>query len=111
MVVERTRRQLIQVRHGVTTNPTDLLTREWSIIGQQDVMVYRIRDYLDADGLIGQPIYDTTLIQVKASCGERAAEPDRATRSSATTRTSRCANWPLSQTFWKFGTSGCRPTR
>ena len=66
MVVERTRRQLIQVRHGVTTNPTDLLTREWSIIGQQDVMVYRIRDYLDADGLIGQPIYDTTLIQVKA---------------------------------------------
>lgn len=67
MVVERTRRNQVQVRHGVTTNPTDLLTREWSIIGQQDVMVYRIRDYLDADGLIGQPIYDTTLVQVKAS--------------------------------------------
>jgi hypothetical protein len=67
MVVEKTRRQQVQVRHGVTTNPTDLLTREWSIIGQQDVMVYRIRDYLDADGLIGQPIYDSTLIQVKAS--------------------------------------------
>ena len=67
MVIERTRRNLIQVRHGVTVNPTDLLTREWSIIGQQDVMVYRIRDYLDADGLIGMPIYDTTLIQVKAS--------------------------------------------
>ena len=30
-------------------------------------MVYRIRDYLDNDGLIGMPIYDTTLIQVKAS--------------------------------------------
>ena len=67
MVVELTRRNLVQVRHGVTTNPTDLLTREWSIIGQQDVMVYRIRDFLDADGLIGMPIYDTTLIQVKAS--------------------------------------------
>ncbi|ASZ74696.1 tail sheath [Mycobacterium phage Phabba] len=67
MVVEKTRRQQVQVRHGVTTNPTDLLTREWSIIGQQDVMVYRIRDYLDADGLIGMPIYDSTLIQVKAS--------------------------------------------
>lgn len=67
MVVEKTRRQQVQVRHGVTTNPTDLLTREWSIIGQQDVMVYRIRDYLDADGLIGEPIYDSTLIQVKAS--------------------------------------------
>jgi hypothetical protein len=67
MVIEKTRRNLVQVRHGVTTNPTDLLTREWSIIGQQDVMVYRIRDFLDADGLIGMPIYDTTLIQVKAS--------------------------------------------
>ena len=67
MVIEKTRRNQIQVRHGVTTNSTDLLTREWSIIGQQDVMVYRIRDYLDADGLIGMPIYDTTLIQVKAS--------------------------------------------
>lgn len=67
MVIEKTRRNQIQVRHGVTTNSTDLLTREWSIIGQQDVMVYRIRDFLDADGLIGMPIYDTTLIQVKAS--------------------------------------------
>ena len=67
MVIERTRRGQIQVRHGVTTNPSSILTREWSIIGQQDVMVYRIRDYLDADGLIGQPIYDSTLIQVKAS--------------------------------------------
>lgn len=67
MVIEKTRRNQIQVRHGVTTDFTDLLTREWSIIGQQDVMVYRVRDYLDADGLIGMPIYDTTLIQVKAS--------------------------------------------
>jgi hypothetical protein len=67
LVIEKTRRNQIQVRHGVTTNPTDLLTREWSIIGQRDVMVYRIRDFLDADGLIGMPIYDTTLIQVKAS--------------------------------------------
>lgn len=67
MVIEKTRRQQIQVRHGVTTDTTDLHTQEWSIIGQADVMVYRIRDYLDADGLIGMPIYDTTIVQVKAS--------------------------------------------
>lgn len=67
MVVEKTRRNQVQIRHGVTTNSHELLTREWSIIGQQDVMVYRIRDYLDNDGLIGMPIDDTTLIQVKAS--------------------------------------------
>ena len=67
MVVERTRYGQVQIRHGITSDTTDLLRREWSIIGQQDVMVYRVRDYLDADGLIGMPIYGTTLIQVKAS--------------------------------------------
>lgn len=66
-VVEKTRTQLIQVRHGVTTDPTDLLSREWSIIGQEDAMVYRLRDYLESDNLIGQPIYPYTLISVKGS--------------------------------------------
>jgi hypothetical protein len=67
MVVELTRRNLVQVRHGVTTDTADMLSAEWNIIGQGDVLVYRIRDYLNADDLIGQPIYDTTLINVKAS--------------------------------------------
>ena len=67
MVVEKTRRQIIRVRHGVTTDPTDLITREWSIIGQQDALTYRIRDYLEAANLIGQPIYPYTLVNVKAS--------------------------------------------
>lgn len=66
-VVEKTRRQLIQVRHGVSTDPTDLLSREWSIIGQQDALVYRLRDYLESDNLIGQPIYSFTLVNVKGS--------------------------------------------
>ena len=64
-VIEKTRRQLIQIRHGVTTDPTDLLTREWSIIGQQDAMVYRLRDYLESANLIGQPIYPYTLVNVE----------------------------------------------
>jgi hypothetical protein len=67
LVVEKTRTNQIQVRHGVSTDPTDLITAEWSITGQEDVMVFRVRDYLEADGLIGMPIYDTTLLQVKAS--------------------------------------------
>jgi hypothetical protein len=66
-VVEKTRRQLIRVRHGVTTDPTDLLSREWSIIGQQDAMTYRVRDYLENANLIGQPIYPYTLVNVKSS--------------------------------------------
>lgn len=67
MVVEKNKRNQIWVRHGVTTDPTNLLTREWSIIGQKDVMVYRVRDYLDADGLIGQPILPETVMNTKAS--------------------------------------------
>jgi hypothetical protein len=59
--------QKIWVRHGVTTNSTDLLHREWNIIGQQDVMVYTLRAYLDNANLIGQPIYDYTLINVKSA--------------------------------------------
>jgi hypothetical protein len=66
-VVEKTRRQLIRVRHGVTTDPTDLLSREWSIIGQQDAMTYRVRDYLENANLIGQPIFPYTLVNVKSS--------------------------------------------
>lgn len=67
LVVEKTRTNQNQIRHGVSTDPTDLISAEWSITGQEDVMVYRVRDYLEADGLIGMPIYDTTLLQVKAS--------------------------------------------
>lgn len=66
-VIEKTRRLRIQVRHGVTTDNIDMLHREWSIIGQQDAMVYRLRDYLENANLIGQPIYDYTLVNVKAS--------------------------------------------
>jgi hypothetical protein len=67
MVIEKTRRQKMWVRHGVTTDPSDLLHREWNIIGQQDALVYRLRDYLENANLIGQPIYDYTLVNVKAS--------------------------------------------
>lgn len=66
-VIEKTRRLRIWVRHGVTTDNTDMLHREWSIIGQQDAMIFRLRDYLENANLIGQPIYDYTLVNVKAS--------------------------------------------
>lgn len=66
-VIEYNRQRNLRVRHGVTTNPSSLLLREWSIIGQQDALVYRLRDYLDDANLIGQPIYNYTLVNVKAS--------------------------------------------
>jgi hypothetical protein len=67
MVVEKTRDQIFRVRHGRTTDPTDLISAEWSVTGQQDALTYRIRDYLEAANLIGRPIFPYTLINVKSS--------------------------------------------
>jgi hypothetical protein len=58
---------LMQVRHGVSVDNIDMIHREWSITGQQDALVYRLRDYLENANLIGQPIYSFTLINVKSS--------------------------------------------
>ena len=66
-VVEKTLQGAIRVRHGVTTDPTSVTSREWSITGQRDEQVWRIRESLDNDGLIGSIITDTTLINVKAT--------------------------------------------
>ena len=66
-VVEKSRNSAFRVRHGVTTDPSTVLTREWSIIGQQDRMIQQMKAYLDADGLVGTMINDLTLVNIKAS--------------------------------------------
>lgn len=65
-VVEQLRSGQIRVRHGITTDPTSLYTREWTITGQEDRLAISIRNYLDASGVIGSVISDTTLASVKA---------------------------------------------
>lgn len=57
----------LRVRHGVTTDNTSMLAREWSVLGQQDTMAYRIRSYFDIDGIIGSIITELTLANVKSS--------------------------------------------
>lgn len=65
-VVEQLRSGQIRIRHGITTDPTSLYTREWTITGQEDRLAIQIRNYLDASGVIGSVISDTTLASVKA---------------------------------------------
>lgn len=65
-VIEQLRSGQIRVRHGITTDPTSLYTREWTITGQEDRLAIQIRNYLDASGVIGSVISDTTLASVKA---------------------------------------------
>jgi len=64
-VIEQTRTGQIRVRHGVTTDPTSLYTREWTITGQEDRLAISIRNYLDNSGIIGSVISSTTLASVK----------------------------------------------
>lgn len=66
-VVWKNRNNIIQVRHGLSTKPDSLITREWNIIGQQDAMIYTLRAYLESDNLIGQPIYAYTMMNVMGS--------------------------------------------
>jgi hypothetical protein len=57
----------VQVRHGVTTDPTSIATREWSILSQQDVMAYRMRASFENNSIIGAVIDDGTLSMVKSA--------------------------------------------
>lgn len=65
-VIEQLRSGQIRVRHGITTDPTDLYSREWTITGQEDRLAIQVRNYLDSSGVIGSVISDTTLASVKA---------------------------------------------
>lgn len=65
-VIEQLRSGQIRIRHGVTTDPTSLYTREWTITGQEDRLAIQVRNYLDSSGVIGSIISDTTLASVKA---------------------------------------------
>ena len=67
LVVEKTREGQIRVRHGVTTDPSTYLDREWSVTGQEDTMLYRLRRYLDNNQIIGSIINDITLVTIKAT--------------------------------------------
>ena len=57
----------IRIRHGVTTDPSTLLNREWSILSQQDSMAFRIRSFFNSGGVIGSIITSLTLTNIKSS--------------------------------------------
>lgn len=59
-VTELTRGGLLQVRHGVTTDPTNVYTREISLVRSQDYMIETVLNAVDQAGLIGTPITGQT---------------------------------------------------
>lgn len=55
------------VRHGVTTDPTNVNTREAAVVRAKDAMVTALQDGMDTSGLIGSPINDDLLLSVKSA--------------------------------------------
>lgn len=73
MVVEADRNGALLIRHGLSTDPTSVYTRELSLTRCKDRMLQIIQDTLDASGLIGSPIDDEMPVRLKgvvAGCME-----------------------------------------
>jgi hypothetical protein len=65
MVAEIDRANRLIVRHGTSSDPTSVLTREMSLVRAKDSMVTLIHDTMDSSGIIGTPINDETPIRIK----------------------------------------------
>jgi hypothetical protein len=65
-VVEINRQNRLVNRHGVATDPSNVLTREFSLTRAKDEMVRLLTDMLDNSGLIGSPITANTPVQVRS---------------------------------------------
>jgi hypothetical protein len=64
-VTEVGRSNRLVVRHGISTDPTSLLTREISVTRSQDTLYQLVSEGIIAADLIGDPIDDEMTIRVK----------------------------------------------
>lgn len=65
-VLEQNRSGQLVIRHGVTTDPTSVTTREFSIVRCQDELFNEVQQSLESSGLIGTPITVNTPLNVKS---------------------------------------------
>lgn len=75
MVVEADRNGALIIRHGISSDPSSLYTRELSLTRSKDRMLQIIQDTLEASGLIGSPIDTEMPVRLKgviAGCLETA---------------------------------------
>lgn len=66
-VLEQTQGGALQIRHGVTTDMSELTTREISLVRIGDVLFELVQTGMDAAGLIGQPIDVDMTTKVKGA--------------------------------------------
>lgn len=65
-VAEINRTNQMVIRHGVTTDTSSVITREFSIVRCQDALFTTVQETLEQAQLIGTPITSTTALSVKA---------------------------------------------
>lgn len=66
-VAEIDRFNRLVVRHGVTTDPTNVNTREASVVRARDALVTALNDGMSTSGLVGEPIDGDLLLSVKSA--------------------------------------------
>lgn len=64
-VIEQNRLGRLVVRHGVSTDPTNIHTREFSLTRGRDAMVTLVKDTFENSGLVGGIIDEDTPLNVK----------------------------------------------
>lgn len=65
-VVEQSSDGRLSVRHGVTTDRTNTLTREISIVRAKDTLVRLIYQAIDQSGIVGSPLTAETPVRVQS---------------------------------------------
>jgi hypothetical protein len=66
-VMEQNRTGALVIRHGVTTDMTSVVSREFSIVRCQDELFREVQQSLEAAQLIGTPITASTALAVKGT--------------------------------------------
>jgi hypothetical protein len=66
-VLEQTQSGVLQIRHGVTTDMSDLTSREISLVRIGDVLFQLVQTGMESAGLIGQPIDADMTTKVKGA--------------------------------------------
>lgn len=66
-VTELTRDGRLVVRHGVTTDPSNVMTRELSLVRARDTLMQNLETTVERSGLIGTPIDQDTVFRVKGT--------------------------------------------
>lgn len=66
-VAEQDRNGRLTVRHGVTTDPTNVNTREASVVRAKDSLVTALSEGMNGSALIGAPLDEDLLLSIKSA--------------------------------------------